>query len=115
MRARRDTPPNKPCTTPKGVVSIGKEDFMKKTITLLLAAAFTALPAAAKDINIASDNSGLPQKTVDNIAQVAVSAGVTEPLHIKKTPGGVSVTGASGSHCNIKVENGQIKNVSCGK
>ncbi|MDO4878293.1 MAG: hypothetical protein Q3966_03235 [Neisseria sp.] len=89
---------------------------MDKTKILFLAAALSAaLPAAAKDIEIASDNSGLPQKTVNNIAQVAVSAGVSEPLHIKKTSGGVSVSGASGSHCNIKVDNGQIKDVSCGK
>ena len=43
----------------------------------------------------------------------AVSMGVKEPLSIRKSADGVTISGSSGTQCNIKLNNGKIAGVSC--
>ena len=39
--------------------------------------------------------------------------GVKEPLSIRKSADGVTISGSSGTQCNIKLNDGKIAGVSC--
>ena len=88
---------------------------MNKKIAILLAlAAAVAAPAAmAKDINIQENSAGLSEQLTENLAATAVSMGVKEPLSIRKSADGVTISGSSSTRCNIKLNDGKIAGVSC--
>lgn len=89
---------------------------MKQTGTLLLALAALASghAASAKDIQIQENSSGLAAEQSVNIARTAVSMGVKEPLILRKSADGVSVSGAGTTACNIKLSaDAKILGVSC--
>ncbi|WP_315285715.1 hypothetical protein [Neisseria bacilliformis] len=79
--------------------------------TLVLAASVHA--AQAKDIKIQENSAGLPAPLTQNLANTAVSMGVQEPLTIKKSGEGVSISGSNATRCNIKLNDGKIAGVSC--
>ena len=83
---------------------------MNKKIAVLLAlAAAVAAPAAmAKDIKIQENSAGLSEQLTENLAATAVSMGVKEPLSIRKSADGVTISGSSGTQCNIKLNDGKI-------
>ena len=88
---------------------------MNKKIAILLAlATAVATPAAmAKDIKIQENSAGLSEQLTENLAATAVSMGVKEPLSIRKSADGVTISGSSGTQCNIKLNKGKIAGVSC--
>ena len=88
---------------------------MNKKIAVLLAlAAAVAAPAAmAKDIKIQENSAGLSEQLTENLAATAVSMGVKEPLSIRKSADGVTISGSSSTRCNIKLNDGNIAGVSC--
>ena len=88
---------------------------MNKKIAILLAlAAAVAAPAAmAKDSKIQENSAGLSEQLTENLAATAVSMGVKEPLSIRKSADGVTISGSSGTQCNIKLNDGKIAGVSC--
>ena len=88
---------------------------MNKKIAVLLAlAAAVAAPAAiAKDIKIQENSAGLSEQLTENLAATAISMGVKEPLSIRKSADGVTISGSSSTRCNITLNDGKIAGVSC--
>ncbi|MGF6147562.1 Uncharacterised protein [Kingella potus] len=88
---------------------------MNKKTALLAALALTAAvhTASAKDIKIQENSAGLDETLTQNLANTAVSMGVKEPLTIKKSGDGVSISGSNATRCNIKLNDGKIAGVSC--
>lgn len=85
--------------------------------TLVAAFGFAAaLPAQAKDIAIAGNNTHYSAADVQKLASTAVKMGVKEPLKLTLQGGNLSVSGSSATTCVIKVGNGaapQIAGISC--
>ncbi|MDO4998372.1 MAG: hypothetical protein Q4E16_07000 [Neisseria sp.] len=84
-----------------------------KRVMFTLAIVASSATAMAKDIQIQENSSGLPADKVENIARTAVAMGAKEPLVLRKSADGVSISGSSATVCNIKLKNEQIQGVSC--
>lgn len=91
---------------------------MKKTITCILScfALGLASPVIAKssEPQIAQDNAKLPSDLTFNIANIAISNGVKEPLNINKDSQHAKISGTNSTTCMIKLSNeNQILGVKC--
>ena len=76
---------------------LGNITMNKKIAVLLALAAVVAAPAAmAKDIKIQENSAGLSEQLTENLAATAVT-----------------ISGSSGTQCNIKLNDGKIAGVSC--
>lgn len=83
---------------------------MQKTQTAAWVLAFLLpLSAAAADVKIAADTSGLPSDMVANLAASAKSMGVQEPVSVSvSNEGGTRyavITGTSAARCRAKLSN----------
>lgn len=89
---------------------------MKKIQIALLAAALAVagnVVAKEKELNIASNTSGLSAETVNNIGRTALGMGVQEPLNISKSGDNAKVAGSGSVVCTIKLAGEKIQGVSC--
>lgn len=89
---------------------------MKKIVMTFIVATVAisgSIMAKEKELNIASNTSGLSAETTANIAKTAVAMGVKEPLIISKTGNDAKVAGASSTLCTIKLAGETIQGVSC--
>lgn len=68
-----------------------------------------------KEINIASNQTGLSAAFSENIARTAMAMGVKEPLVLSSSTGGVMISGSSETQCQIKLNGEKIMGVSCKK
>lgn len=79
---------------------------------LLLGAA--AAGVSAKEIQIQENSSGLSEAQSRQIAAAAKAMGAKEPLILRKSADGVSVSGTDATVCKIPLSaDGKILNVSC--
>lgn len=92
---------------------------MKKTISTITAIMIVSLSsslAMAKNTEpkIANDQANLPTDLTINIANIAISNGVKEPLTIAKDNQHAKIAGTSATTCLIKLSaENQILGVSC--
>ncbi|MCS4533520.1 hypothetical protein [Neisseria montereyensis] len=94
---------------------------MKNNKLLALAAVATLAVginaySAAKEIQVASNNTPYTAENVQKIASTAVSMGVKEPVSLNLSGGNLNVSGGSSTKCVFKVGSGdapKIQGVSC--
>lgn len=89
---------------------------MKKTSVAFLAMALAfsgSVLAKEKELNIASNSSGLSEELSLNIGRMAVGMGVKEPLIISKSGENAKVSGSGSAVCTIKLLGEKIQGVSC--
>lgn len=89
---------------------------MKKTYMMLIVAAVAisgSVLAKEKELDIASNTSGLSAETTASITKTAVAMGVKEPLNISKSGNDAKVAGSGSTVCTIKLAGETIQGVSC--
>lgn len=85
-------------------------------VLLATAGLLATMPAQAKDIAIADNNTHYSNADVQKLASTAVKMGVKEPLKLNLQGGNLNIAGSSATTCVIKVGNGgtpQISGISC--